>query len=243
MSRWKAASIHFSLSVAIAAALLLLMLALWYPPPYFALMGGATLVFLIAGCDVVLGPLITLVIFKSGKKGLKFDLAVVACVQVLALAYGLSKMFEVRPVFTVFNIDRFEVVSAQDISDENLAMGARPEYRSLSWTGPRIVGGVQPADHEDAWNVAAHGDIKAHPRLYVPYDTLATEAAHRARPLAALAHDRPELHRELAVQLTRFNDAGDQLGYLKVEGLFRDTIAVIDKRSGRIEAMLDPPLW
>src|SRR5919201_4579714 len=98
MSRWKAASIHFTLSVAIATILLGLMLALWYPPPYFALMGGLMLVVLIAGCDVTLGPLITLIIFKTGKKGLKLDLAMIGCVQAAALVYGLYMMFEARPV-------------------------------------------------------------------------------------------------------------------------------------------------
>src|SRR6266498_743017 len=125
MSRWKAAGMHFGLSAAIAAALLMLMLALWYPPPYFTLMGGATLVLLIAGCDVVLGPLITLIVFRSGKKGLALDLTMIGIVQSLALTYGIYTMFEARPAFTVFAVDRFEVVAANDIRREELALAAR----------------------------------------------------------------------------------------------------------------------
>ena len=54
------------------------MLAVWYPQPYFAAMGGATLILLLIGVDVVIGPLITLIVFDPKKKSLRFDLAVIA---------------------------------------------------------------------------------------------------------------------------------------------------------------------
>src|SRR5512143_2669786 len=189
MSRWKASGLHFGISVAIAVALLSLMLALWYPPPYFALMGGAMLVFLIAGCDVVLGPLITLIIFRSGKKGLALDLAIIGLVQATALAYGLYTMFEARPAFTVFAIDRFEIVAANDIDPEELAKATRPEFRSLSWTGPRLVGATLSTDPDERMRMtmaamAGGQDIKGYPRLYIDYDAVAPDAARRAKPLS-----------------------------------------------------------
>lgn len=88
MTRGKAAAIHLGISALVAAAVIGLMLMLWYPPPYFEAMGGETLLMLIVGCDVIIGPLITLIIFKPHKKGLKTDLTIIGCVQVAALAYG-----------------------------------------------------------------------------------------------------------------------------------------------------------
>ena len=85
MSRWKASGIHLLLSAAIAVVVLTLMLMVWYPWPLFEAAGGSRLVFILVGVDVTLGPLITLVIFKSGKPGLKFDLTVIALVQLAAL--------------------------------------------------------------------------------------------------------------------------------------------------------------
>ena len=120
------------------------MYAVWYPPPYFALMGGAMLILLIVGCDVAIGPLITLIIFRVGKKGLKVDLAIVALLQVTALAYGAYVMFEARPVFTVYAVDRFEVVSANEINAEALAQAAAPEFASLPVAGPKVVGAAMP---------------------------------------------------------------------------------------------------
>ena len=59
LDRWKASAIHLGLSAAIGAAVVTLMLVLWYPQPYFAAMGGDTLILLLIGVDVVIGPLIT----------------------------------------------------------------------------------------------------------------------------------------------------------------------------------------
>ena len=72
MNKFKAAGIHLLLSISIAVLLLALMLGVWYPGSYFKLMGGGELIFLMAGIDVCLGPLLTFVVFKPHKKSLKF---------------------------------------------------------------------------------------------------------------------------------------------------------------------------
>jgi hypothetical protein len=64
----------------------MLMLAVWYPQHYFAAMGGTTLILLLIGVDVVIGPLITLIVFDPKKKSLRFDLAVIAVLQLGALS-------------------------------------------------------------------------------------------------------------------------------------------------------------
>ena len=149
MSRWKASAIHVCISAAIAALMVGIMWMLWYPPPYFDAMGGGMLIALIVGCDVTIGPLITLIIFKSGKKGLNTDLAIIGCVQLAALAYGTYTIFIARPVFTVFAVDRFEVVAANGIKSEDLAKATSPAFSSLSFTGPRVVAARLPSDPQE----------------------------------------------------------------------------------------------
>ena len=46
------------------------------------------LILLMIGVDVVIGPLLTLIVFDPKKKHLKFDLVVIAALQLAALAYG-----------------------------------------------------------------------------------------------------------------------------------------------------------
>src|SRR5262245_30915782 len=98
MSRWKAAGIHLLLSAAIAAAVVIFMLTVWYYWPLFEAAGGSRLILILVGVDVTLGPLITLIVFKSGKKSLKFDLTVIALFQVAALIYGIYTFYLARPV-------------------------------------------------------------------------------------------------------------------------------------------------
>ena len=52
ISRFKAAGIHLGISAAVALGSLVTMLVLWYPPPYFKVMGGNELILLIVGVDV-----------------------------------------------------------------------------------------------------------------------------------------------------------------------------------------------
>jgi len=145
LNRTKAASLHLLISAVVGIAVVILMLAVWYPRPYFKAMGGELLVLLLIGVDVVIGPLITLIIFKPGKKGLKFDLTVIAALQLAALAYGCHVMFSARPVYNVFVVDRFETVAANQVDEASLAK-ASGEFGKLPLTGPRVIGARQPTD-------------------------------------------------------------------------------------------------
>ena len=144
LSRWKASGIHLLLSAGIAGALVAVMLLVWYPWPLFEVAGGSGLIMILVGVDVVLGPLITLVIFKAGKKGLKFDLAVIASLQLAALAYGVHAVYVVRPVYMVYNIDRFNLVAAIDLDPADLAAAKREEFRRLPVDGPHYIAAIQP---------------------------------------------------------------------------------------------------
>ncbi|CAN5630539.1 hypothetical protein BH18PSE1_BH18PSE1_05720 [soil metagenome] len=67
MTRWKASVIHLSICAVIALAVLAWMLLVWYPAPYFEGLGAGKLSMTIIGVDVVIGPLITLIIYNPLK--------------------------------------------------------------------------------------------------------------------------------------------------------------------------------
>src|SRR5690348_12777714 len=101
VSRWQASGLHLLISIAIAAGVVTVMLSLWYPGPLFEAAGGNDLLLILVGVDVAVGPLITLVIFRPGKPGLKFDLSAIAALQIAALAYGMHAVYLGRPAFIV----------------------------------------------------------------------------------------------------------------------------------------------
>lgn len=197
MTRLKAAGIHLALSVLIVAIVLCLMLFVWYPQGFFKLLGGGELVFLIAGVDVCLGPLLTLAVFNPAKKSLKFDLAFIGIVQICALLYGANVMFQSRPVFNVLEEDIFKVTLATDFKDDvELKKASKPEWQHLSWFGPQLVAAVAPTDpkikEEVTFAAMAGMDWNMFPKLYVTYDSQRKVALQHAKPLAELKSIHPD---------------------------------------------------
>lgn len=244
LNRWKAAAIHLGLSALIAATVLTAMLLVWYPPPYFDAMGGQGLVKILVGVDVSLGPLLTLIIFNPKKKSLRFDLSIIAALQVTALVYGVWVMFEARPVYTAFALDRFDIVSANEIDPADLA-DAPPEYRDLPLAGPRVVGIRYPDKQKEteAWNkllftAAAGKDAPQFPKYYVPYADIAADVLKKAKPLATLAKEKPESKSEVDAFVAKSGRAESDFVYVPLMGRGAAMTAVLDARDAKIAGYL-----
>ena len=100
-----AALIHFSLSLTATGGLAATMWFALYPPPYFWIDGGISVLKILVVVDLILGPALTFVVYNRAKREWKRDLAIIAVVQVIAFAYGAYTMARYRPVFAVY-IDR-----------------------------------------------------------------------------------------------------------------------------------------
>ena len=184
MSRWKAAGIHFSLSVVLVSLVFVGLIALWYPPELWRMAKVGGLVMILASVDVTLGPLLTLAVFKHGKRGMKFDLAVIALLQIAGLVYGLHVMFQSRPVFLVAVPDRFDLVFANEIETEDLKQGA-PGFNTLGWFAPQRVAARIPTETEARnkrmLEVMEGKRLERNPKYFVAYDDVAGEMLGRAK--------------------------------------------------------------
>ena len=170
--RLKAFSVHLLCSFVIGVAALVVVFGVWYPAPLHLALGVTSVFLLLLLVDITLGPLLTLVVYKPGKKTLKFDLAVIALLQLSALSYGMWAVAQGRPAWVVFNVDRFDVVQAMDVDPRRLSE-APAIYQSPAWTGPRWISAVRPATVERRNEVlfeSAQGgsDIAQRPELYRP---------------------------------------------------------------------------
>ncbi|MGB7192583.1 MAG: TfpX/TfpZ family type IV pilin accessory protein [Collimonas pratensis] len=186
MSRFRASGFHFLISFVAGLALLFLCWFIWYPAPMLMAIGGHQIFLLVMCIDVLLGPLLTLVVFKSGKKSLKFDLIVIALLQICAMAYGVNTLLEARPVYVAALGDQFQVIQATEVTDANLVKAKT----TLPWWGPLWVGTKAPTDRYDVdavHAIAVVGAGRGHlPQLHVPYDSMAAEILQRAQPIAVL---------------------------------------------------------
>jgi len=194
--KFVATGIHFLVTLTLAAVAAALIFVVWFPDPFETMIGGTELFLLVVGCDLALGPLISLVIYDSRKsrRALVFDYAVVGVIQILALVYGVHTLAATRPVYVAFNHDRIEIVSAGDIRDDELAAAKSPIYASLPLTGPKLISITVPAaDQQDAMFQSVEGNEEhMRPRFYGPYETQLAQIRARAKTIQELEEKHPK---------------------------------------------------
>lgn len=248
MSRWKAAAIHVSLSLVIALLVIAALYLVWYPPPLFQASGLDQFLIILLGVDVVVGPLLTLVVFRAGKPGMRMDMSVIALAQVAALLYGLHVMWQARPVYMVAAVDRLTLVTPVDFDPEHLALAKDTDYASLPLFGAQLVGAKPPSDpvaREQLMHEATEGgkDYDLRPQYYVPYAEVSAGLVARARPVSALLALYPSAGEALAAAAVRANLASDDLVYVPLKTARRYVTAVLAPADGRIVLMLDVDPW
>lgn len=235
ITRWQAAPIHLAISATIAAIVFAIVYFVWYPGAMFDAAGGRDLFLLIACVDVTVGPLVTLIVYKPGKRGLKFDLVVIALVQSTALCYGAYVLFESRPAWIVYVKDRYELVRANQIPDSQRAK-AKPPYDALSITGPRLVAAEAPKNPDEQFQVmltaAAGQDLQTYPQYYVPYERAKSEVIAHAKPLSALHKFNPGAEQRIAALPARLGRPAPRLGFLPLRAGKRDLTVIVDLSTG-----------
>jgi len=242
MTRWRAAGIHLLISVGIAAGVLALMLGVWFGPTLFEAMGGAGLALILIGVDVVLGPALTLAVFRSGKRGLKFDLAAIALFQLAALLYGCYVVALARPAFIVFVKDQFQVATVAELDPKLFAEARYPQYRSPPWWGPELVYGEWPKDHKEQQDLMFAGlagvDLQHFPKYYAPYEQGRDEILAKAQPLPAVHRTEPEAAKVIDEWVARAGVDAQNLLYVRLRGRNAWVAVLIDRLSARPVKML-----
>lgn len=248
MSRWKAFAAHFGISVLLVLSLAAIFLMTWYPPEYARAVGGLELVGILAGVDVCLGPFLTLIVWNVKKPNLRFDMTVIVLVQILGLGYGLYTIFMARPVYMVFNVDRFDVVSVADIPAGELEKAKREEFRSLPLTGPKVIAAQLPTDIAERnqllfSSVAGGADLPQLPRYYLPYAELATEAARKASPLDPLLQRDPQTRATLADYLESHHLDPAKVKFLPLRAKKHDQTVLVDGVTGAVLGIVNVDPW
>jgi hypothetical protein len=193
--RFIATAIHFVVTLLLAGIAAALIFLVWFPDPFQTMIGGTELFLLVVGCDLALGPLMSLVIYNSRKsrRELVTDYAIVGVIQIAALVYGVSVVAGARPVYVAFSGDRYEIALAGEIAEKELAAADDAKYRSLPWTGPRLIAVQVPlAERLDAIMQAMQGnDEHKRPKFFVPLESQLERIRAKARPLELLEKKKP----------------------------------------------------
>lgn len=119
INKLKATGIHLGISAVIFFIFVYILLYHWYPLPYFHSDGGWQGMRIMLFVDVVLGPVLTLIVFNHTKARNKilFDLSIIGLIQLGALIWGFNAVYQGRPVVIVFHEGRFFSQEARSFTD------------------------------------------------------------------------------------------------------------------------------
>lgn len=246
----RAALWHLGASLLVAAAVAGLVFGLWYPDPFHEITGGRGLFLIVLAVDVICGPTLTLVLFNPTKPKLKWrmDLALIVCIQLGALAYGLGQVAAARPVFVAFEGDRFRVVQAFDVDTMQLPL-APQGLGSLGYGGPRPLGvrlaRSGDADYLSSLQMALQGLHPAfRPSRWRPFEEQLASLQRELLPVAALREKNPGKLAELDAALSRLGLADEALGYLPlVREETTDWVVLVSRADGQLRAYVHLDGW
>ncbi|MBU2885419.1 hypothetical protein KO507_06565 [Gilvimarinus agarilyticus] len=133
-NRIKAFSVHLAISIVIFLMILAVVYCSWFPAGLFQA-GAWQGLKIIAFVDLILGPVLTFIVFNTKKKSLRWDLTAVGILQAVCLGYGLMQLEQQRIVSMVLMDDQLFVVHKMDLE----LSGYKAKELELSLVGPPVL--------------------------------------------------------------------------------------------------------
>ncbi|WP_148334323.1 TfpX/TfpZ family type IV pilin accessory protein [Acinetobacter lwoffii] len=233
---------HLFISFLIALLVVGLVFFIWYPSPLATAVGVTHIFLMLLVIDVILGPLLGLLVYKEGKKKLKFDLSVIILIQIAALCYGVFSIEQGRPAWLVYNVDRFELVRKNDLILENIDQ-AQSQFQHVSWSKPQFVAvksavSTQQRQNDMFTEVLGSISLAQRPERYVELTQATAQIQQRALPLAELEQYNPKT--DVKKTLAKYPKAD---AWLPLKANTIDMVVLVNKESASIIKIVDLRPW
>ena len=245
--RLKALGLHL-VSSAIALGLILGTLYLcWYRWPGWYLADAVQVIAVMAGVDVVIGPLLTFVIASPGKQRAELarDIGVIVVIQLIALGYGTTSLWNGRPMYYAFSETVLQVVQAYDISPEEAALGREqnPTLAAHWYSLPRWVWAPLPNDpveRQKIVNSAISGstDVIGMPRYFKSWESGLPELKTKLKKIDDVGYFMPKQKAQLKAEVQAAGFSADQPNAIPFTGRGRPLLAIFDGNS-RLAAIFE----
>lgn len=244
--RFKALGLHL---LASSTALLLIfgtLYAGWYRWPGWYLADVSQVVFVMAGVDVVVGPLLTFIVARANKprRILARDIAVIVAIQLCALVYGTMSIWSGRPLYYAFSENVLQIVQAYDINADERDLARRqkaalaPHWYSL----PRWIWAPLPQDSGERGRIVASAvtggdDVISMPRFFKPWDQGLPALRTQLKKVDDVAYFSPNEKKKLKVLLRAAGLSADAPTSMPLTGRGHPLLAVFDPASLTIIAI------
>lgn len=244
--RLKALGLHLLASAVVLTLIFGCLYLGWYRWPGWYLADVSKVVFVMAGVDLVVGPLLTFTIAASNKsrRVLTRDIAMIVAVQLLALIYGSLSIWNGRPLYYAFSETVLQVVQAYDIDAHEWAVARRqkaelaPHWYSL----PRWIWAPLPEDSHERERIVASAvgggdDVISMPRYFKRWEQGLPALRNQLRKVDDLGYFSPADKKLLRERMRAAGLATDQLNTMPLTGRGRPLLAVFDRTTLKITAI------
>ncbi|MCO8078545.1 TfpX/TfpZ family type IV pilin accessory protein [Acinetobacter lwoffii] len=233
---------HLLFSFLIVLIVVGLALSIWYPPPLATAVGATQILLIMLTINVVIGPILGMLVYKEGKKTLKFDLSVIIGLQIFALCYGAFTIEQGRPIWLAYNVDRFELIRKNEIIKDNI-LEALPQYQNNSWFKPKFVAVQFAKDTDTRENdmfaeVLADISIAQKPERYVDFIHATSNIKQRASNLNKLKLYNDD--KQVIEILKKYPKAN---AFIPLQANVLDMVVLICKETGEVIKIVNLRPW
>ena len=238
----RASAIHVIISLLIGSICASIVFLIWYPYPLAKAVGVTHIFLMLLAIDIIIGPLLTFLIYKKGKKTLKLDLFCIGLIQIFALCYGMWTVYQGKPAWLVFNADRFDVVRIIEI-DKRKINQVKDKYRTLSLFSPKWVASIAPQNIDENNDILFEAvfagiDIAQRPELYQDLNDVKDKIKNKAQGLELLNNYNNK--KDVEKTLAKYPKAD---AWLPLKANAIDMVVLINKETASVIKIVDLRPW
>lgn len=218
---------------------------IWYPEPTLEVVGAFPIIRLLVLVDLIVGPLLTMVVFVHGKPGLRFDLTVIALLQISALFYGSYRLYDEKPDYLVFTVDRLEFVSSKQIDESAIQFDGTETNRFARLTQVFAKLPKDPEEYQRYLVSVMDGqpDLERRPEYWEPWTAGADTIRDRVKEIVEIKATSTRESENIRQAIEEYGDAHPNLGVLPIGGIERDLGMLIDRDTLEVLDVLDANPW
>lgn len=230
----KATFIYFVISLLIFLIPAAFIVFDWYPQPYFSHAGGLQGIRIIAIVHLILGPVLTFIIFNPNKsqKAINFDFSIITLAQISALIWGTTVIYSQRPIAAVYYNDAFQVIIEEVYGEQEISLD---KLSSFSESSPPLIYVRKPSDPDEMAAVMAWAFVEGKPEsalgmLYSPLVEHISDLAHNNSDNIALIQKDADSNKDLADLLHQHNTHINNVVATLFEGRYGNDWLIISKQ-------------
>jgi hypothetical protein len=243
----------FSLHLASSATALTLILGSfylgWYRWPGWHLTEVTQVVFIMVCVDVVLGPTLTFIIAnqKKSRRELTRDIGIIVTVQLCALIYGSTSLWNGRPLYYAFSENLLQLVQAYDI-DAAEADAARKQNPALAphwYSLPRWIWAPLPQNTEESRKIVTSAitggdDVISMPKYFKPWEDGLPSLRNHLKKVDDVAYFAKSQKTKLKEKIRSAGLPDDRANTMPLTGRGHPLLAVFDPATLQIVGTFSP---